>query len=100
MNSYQRLKQENNELRDKVKELEVLNHKDYYIRKVAERIPSLALVQTECKYFIFILMSPNDSFAECRIDKNLHINTAKINGVNLFEPTTPTVTQVTDKIII
>lgn len=84
MNSYQRLKQENETLKEQAKILEILIDKDYYIRKIAERISQMALIEVETRYIAFVIPSPNGVFMECRIDKNLHINTAKVNGVNLF----------------
>ena len=84
MNTYQRLKLENAQLKQQVKILEILIDKDYYIRKIAERIPQMALIEVETRYIAFVIPSPNGVFMECRIDKNLHINSAKVNGVNLL----------------
>lgn len=84
MSTYQRLKLENEKLKEQVKILEILIDKDYYIRKIAERMPQMSLLKTESSYIAFVIPSPKGEFIGCRIDKSLHISTARVNGVNLF----------------
>lgn len=62
MNTYQRLKQENEDLRNKVNRLQILLQKDHFINEWNKRKDEVLSIETPTNRIMFIVMDAHSNF--------------------------------------